>query len=892
MLAVLLLRLMRVAVLLASDAVTGGDGVDRSAMSYEFAPLSSICQEESTGNNSVLYDRLTVVLTATGNPQQTLQAIRHYASAPVVQDVFVLLSDDDPLVYSTSSSDSTGGYSSAGSDGGGSSGSGGGSSSPLPLVGGQRPVVMLPLHNPSATARFHPIRSLATAPVLVIDDTMLVPPALLSTAFHRWQEAPNRLLGFLPSAHFRLTKGILKGRLAVHASLGPGGDYSIVTGGMLLHSNYLHYFSCTMKEEARRYLEGEEGSEGEGGGTSGGGALANPAARACADVAMNMLVTHLSDLSPLTVYDSTQEVQGPFPMPPAPAMGKCLNDLSIHMGFMPLKNTIDAVTVMHKDSYIYEPKLRVAPIPPVFSPILNGSLLSTLLHLIPRRYRRFLPALEASNPLVLAIPSAAAPKHAVCLRLAPASAQDHEPAVQLSLSEAISSPLHALHLSGTTVLAFTQPADTRTSTDRRYSQQDLHARTNWGGSEEVPGFDDPLAVLHLASRLADWRRSEGCFAPSRLVLFRGDRLQSTLRHSSPWASLLLTSTLGDAAFPPFKLPPITSTTTSSNSAESMVISSTVTDGGAPPVVCFDRVVLLRDPVSPVVHSHGGEDGYGTGSDRSSMGGGVDGASGGSMEEGQGRGQGRVLNCERRVAVIRSALHHTCSLQAPVSSSLTIFIAGSDAIWRQHMPPALHPANLTAALQKECSRARLPCEVLRAQGDDACADQVPAWIQADLVLLPWVAAPSNNSTASITKKDKKLQEKEELELHYRPELFQYFVLLRRGSALAHLYPPRTPKLPLQFAQKRLGCFGVSYSQLPVGVGSSAGFQGILKWTRERLVEWKRREGEGDEGRSERRGDREEVIEYSCVNRELGHVGVQQDEDETLWGMDENETDEKT
>ncbi|CAI5517974.1 unnamed protein product [Closterium sp. Naga37s-1] len=300
------------------DAAAGeGDGgVETLGTGGEYTPLSSICQEEgATTNGSVRYDKLTVVLTATGSStHQTMQAIRHYASAPVVQDIFVLLSDDSPLAQSSGSSGSA-------------------SSSPFPLVQGERPVVVLPLRNPPATARFRPIPSLTTAAVLVIDDTFLVPPALLATSLLRWRETPNRLLGFLPSAHFRLSKGVLKGRLAVHASLGPGGDYSVVTGALLLHRNYLHYFCCTMREEARGYLEwgsegdggGEGGGEGAGGseGGSGGGSeggLSNPAARACADVAMNMLVTHLSDLSPLTVYDSTQEVQGPFPLPPAPAM--------------------------------------------------------------------------------------------------------------------------------------------------------------------------------------------------------------------------------------------------------------------------------------------------------------------------------------------------------------------------------------------------------------------------------------------------------------------------------------------------------------------------------------------------------------------------------------------
>ncbi|CAI6008244.1 unnamed protein product [Closterium sp. NIES-65] len=160
-----------------------------------------------------------------------------------------------------------------------------------------------------------------------------------------------------------------------------------------------------------------------------------------------------------------------------------------------------------------------------------------------------------------------------------------------------------------------------------------------------------------------------------------------------------------------------------------------------------------------------------------------------------------------------------SLQPPVRSSLVILIAGSDAAWRQHMPPPLHPVNLTAALHKECTRAHLPCEVLRAQEDkDPCTDQ--------------------------------------------------------------------------FAQKRLGCFGIVYSQLSVGQGSSLGFQGVLKWIREQLKGW---EGKGG-STVERKGVRGEFIEddeYACAGREVEHVGVQYEEEDDLWDSDENpESDKKT
>ncbi|CAI7804717.1 unnamed protein product, partial [Closterium sp. NIES-54] len=680
------------------DAAAGeGDGgVETLGASGEYAPLSSICQEEgATTNGSVRYDGLTVVLTATGSTQQTIQAIRHYASAPVVRDIFVLLSNDSPLATSRDSST-------------------------FPLVQGDRPIVLLPLRNPPATARFRPILSLTTAAVLVIEDTMLVPHTLLATSLLRWLEAPNRLLGFLPSAHFRLSKGVLKGRLAVHASLGPGGDYSVVTGALLLHRNYMHYFSCTMREEARRYLEG--GSEGDSGGEGGGegaggseggsgggseGGLSNPAARACADVAMNMLVTHLSDLPPLTVYDATQEVQGPFPLPPAPAMGRCLNDLATHMGLMPLKSTIDAVTVMHKDSYIYEPKVRVPPAPLLFSPILNASLPTTLLHLIPRRYRRFLPSLGDSDPRLLSVPGHAAPKHAVCLRVA----EESEAAVELSLSEAISSPVTALHLSGTTVFASTPSTTTITSPPNSSTGKEDIANMHKGmdgdgGTGALLGFEDPFAVFHLAARLAAWRRSEGCFAPSRLLLFHGDQLQPALPRVSPWASLLLKATLGDAAFPPFA-PPTTTTATATATSTAADASSADTSSS---MVCFDRVVLLRDPVLPAAGDDA-KQATAAAKPKEQRSGSADGGGGSS-----GNGDGQIgSSCDSRAAIVRSALRHTCRLQPPVRSSLVILIAGSDASWRQHMPPPLHPANLTAALHKECTRASLPCELGVSRG---------------------------------------------------------------------------------------------------------------------------------------------------------------------------------
>ncbi|CAI7777420.1 unnamed protein product [Closterium sp. NIES-53] len=687
------------------DAAAGeGDGgVETLGASGEYAPLSSICQEEgATTNGSVRYDGLTVVLTATGSTQQTIQAIRHYASAPVVRDIFVLLSNDSPLATSRDSST-------------------------FPLVQGDRPIVLLPLRNPPATARFRPILSLTTAAVLVIEDTMLVPPALLTTSLLRWRETPNRLLGFLPSAHFRLSKGVLKGRLAVHASLGPGGDYSVVTGALLLHRNYMHYFSCTMREEARRYLEG--GSEGDSGGEGGGegaggseggsgggseGGLSNPAARACADVAMNMLVTHLSDLPPLTVYDATQEVQGPFPLPPAPAMGtphptchppsfpplfspappppapsfpplsfrppstlhhrgRCFNDLATHMGIKTFDSTkkstrfivtpvppphrppytTGGVTVMHKDSYIYEPKVRVPPAPLLFSPILNASLPTTLLHLIPRRYRRFLPSLGDSDPRLLSVPGHAAPKHAVCLRVA----EESEAAVELSLSEAISSPVTALHLSGTTVFASTPSTTTITSPPNSSTGKEDIANMHKGmdgdgdgGIGVLLGFEDPFAVFHLAARLAAWRRSEGCFAPSRLLLFHGDQLQPALPRVSPWASLLLKATLGDAAFPPFA-PPTTTTATATATSTAADASSADTSSS---MVCFDRVVLLRDPVLPAAGDDA-ERATAAAKPKEQRSGSADGGGGSS-----GNRDGQIgSGCDSCAAIVLSALRHTC-----------------------------------------------------------------------------------------------------------------------------------------------------------------------------------------------------------------------------------------
>ncbi|CAI5517973.1 unnamed protein product [Closterium sp. Naga37s-1] len=366
-----------------------------------------------------------------------------------------------------------------------------------------------------------------------------------------------------------------------------------------------------------------------------------------------------------------------------------------------------------------EPKVRVPPAPLLFSPILNASLPTTFLHLIPRRYRRFLPALDSAHPLVLSVPGDAAPKHAVCLRVA----EESEPAVELSLSEAISSPVTTLHLSGTTVFASTPSTTTITSTSSSTENDDITHKGADAGLGALLGFDDPFAVFHLAARLAAWRRSEGCFAPSRLLLFHGDRLQSALPHASPWASLLLKATLGDAAFPPFAPPATTTTATATSTAAKASTADTSSS-----VVCFDRVVLLRDPVLPAAagddnleHSEHAAASAIAKEQRSSS---VDGGGGRGGGSSSGSGDADTgLGCDSRAAIVRSALRHTCRLQPPVRSSLVILIAGSDAAWRQHMPPPLHPVNLTAALHKECSRAHLPCEVVQAQeGDDPCTDQ--------------------------------------------------------------------------------------------------------------------------------------------------------------------------
>ncbi|CAI6008250.1 unnamed protein product [Closterium sp. NIES-65] len=566
-----------------------------------------------------------------------------------------------------------------------------------------------------------------------------------------------------------------------------------------------------------------------------------------------------------------------------------------------------------------EPKVRVPPAPLLFSPILNASLPTTFLHLIPRRYRRFLPALDSAHPLVLSVPGDAAPKHAVCLRVSllsysqpaqPRTGLDHrflpglestqtrvlsapgdaapkhavflrgrvlpspsvaarkhavclwvaeesEPAVELSLSEAISSPVTALHLSGTTVFAST-PSTTITSTSSSTENDDITHKGADAGLGALLGFDDPFAVFHLAARLAAWRSCSllaprlptggdaafppfalnralpfspspllalqplppaypsappPClpFSPSPLLQFPSPShpyplsklphvspraishllpiapfpfrpspslpfaspppSPSQLPHASPWASLLLKATLGDAAFPPFAPPATTTTATATSTAAKASTADTSSS-----VVCFDRVVLLRDPVLPAAagddnleHSEHAAASAIAKEQRSSS---VDGGGGRGGGSSSGSGDADTgLGCDSRAAIVRSALRHTCRLQPPVRSSLTILmsnplscslflfppplplsptspppplptsvssrplqppirssltilIAGSDAAWRQHMPPPLHPANLTAALHKECSRAHLPCEVVQAQeGDDPCTDQV-------------------------------------------------------------------------------------------------------------------------------------------------------------------------
>ncbi|CAI7846141.1 unnamed protein product, partial [Closterium sp. NIES-53] len=331
--------------------------------------------------------------------------------------------------------------------------------------------------------------------------------------------------------------------------------------------------------------------------------------------------------------------------------GRCLNDLATHMGLMPLKSTIDAVTVMHKDSYIYEPKVRVPPAPLLFSPILNASLPTTLLHLIPRRYRRFLPSLGDSDPRLLSVPGHAAPKHAVCLRVA----EESEAAVELSLSEAISSPVTALHLSGTTVFASTPSTTTITSPPNSSTGKEDIANMHKGmdgdgGTGALLGFEDPFAVFHLAARLAAWRRSEGCFAPSRLLLFHGDQLQPALPRVSPWASLLLKATLGDAAFPPFA-PPTTTTATATATSTAADASSADTSSS---MVCFDRVVLLRDPVLPAAGDDA-KQATAAAKPKEQRSGSADGGGGSS-----GNGDGQIgSSCDSRAAIVRSALRHTC-----------------------------------------------------------------------------------------------------------------------------------------------------------------------------------------------------------------------------------------
>jgi len=147
------------------------------------------------------------------------------------------------------------------------------------LVSGGR-VRILRQNSDSLNNRFNPIRELKTQAIFIADDDIYTPISSVDFAFEVWRARPESIVGFFPRIHGRKEDGSVYYEMA-----GVYHKYDIIlTKGMMINSNYLHAYTCVLAPEIHRYVD---------------------MGMNCEDIAMNMMVSGLTNAAPVCVAEAS-----------------------------------------------------------------------------------------------------------------------------------------------------------------------------------------------------------------------------------------------------------------------------------------------------------------------------------------------------------------------------------------------------------------------------------------------------------------------------------------------------------------------------------------------------------------------------------------------------------
>eukprot|EP00897_Mesotaenium_endlicherianum_P004510 jgi/Mesen1/4087/ME000214S03274 len=398
-----------------------------------------------------------------------------------------------------------------------------------PTWNASKPVELLPPGNFTPSERMRPIESLETDCVLLWDDGVLASGPVLSTAFKLWTEHPHRLVGFMPSAHYR--DAMTSELVYVPAAR---GAYSMVSARLLLlHGDYLQSYTCSLLPAVRDYVD---------------------KAPECADIALNLLAAQLSNTTPLLVLDTekrvAEESSGLYLRKEELLKSVCLNDLEALMGGggpLPLHNSTEAKVHLEHDVFtkieFHDPH-AVAEGRTVmaeelnFQPIYdaNGKISGVADENF--RFMSSVPRMSAM-PEVIVLPSPLQSNRVLCMMGntssgACSSGGDCNNTFAIATYRSI--PTNALMLMGTTLL--------------------LHSRY---------GFDDRFHTPNILANLFYPYPDYGFLKPARAFFFKRGSLDMRL---SQWSRLLFKALLGDH-IAPFR----------------------IRNGHVP--VCFERAVMTR-----------------------------------------------------------------------------------------------------------------------------------------------------------------------------------------------------------------------------------------------------------------------------------------------------------
>ncbi|CAI5524286.1 unnamed protein product [Closterium sp. Naga37s-1] len=453
--------------------------------------------------------KLSVVIL-TGGDLTTLQTlIFHFAAMRFVHMIYVMAKPSEaPGGGSAAGAAGVGGESSGGFNLGGSSGGNTGSSSSggsawaqghtqsilaaaIESWNASKPVELLPpLRRYSMSARMRPIASLPTDCVLMCDDSVMVGASVLSSAFKFWQEQPQRLVGFFPSAHYRDPH---TSELVFVAD--PREEYSMVGARLLLlHADYLQSYTCTLPQQVRDYIE---------------------MSPQCGDAALNFLAAELTGAAPLLVVDPdkrvTEDLASSFE-DHTRVGSACLNDLEAFFGDMPLRNSTLAKFHLEQDTFT---KMQLQ-----WEALFDATKMSSS-----DENFRFMPSLRrvTNMPEVHVFPSPQHPKQILCILgnlSTPLCFSGGACNNSFAIATFDSIPPCALMLLGTSLL--------------------LHSRY---------GFDDRFHTPNILANLFYPYPDYSFMRPARAFFYRRGGLDMRL---SPWSRLLFKAILG-AHIAPFRV---------------------------------------------------------------------------------------------------------------------------------------------------------------------------------------------------------------------------------------------------------------------------------------------------------------------------------------------------